>query len=410
MGKQRGLSLLEVQVSLLLLLLVTLYLMSLFASGQRHARRSVDYSRCTLLAHSRLEEAKTVPPRELTTGTRQETDPNPGFNTTLTLTPYESGLYLLEVQALAPSGALARAFTLVSDPVGFGGVISDEFSHKVVWVNGTDLMAWDDLARTASNLGPVGDGRQAGGLAGRPGTNFFWRGGGKENPVSYLESLPAPGTWGTALTPPVGTPDSWKSTAFFSGLASDWGTSRLVAADVANRGLWFSDGVAWSGANVTRPKNPALGRPAGVVCDPAMSLVWVADPDYQCLRKLVSPEAAGAYPAADMESAGALGSWHRKRFRPPGTLSMGSPVGLAMDSQGWGVLVHDRARLYRFIDGTNTWELLGQFPPALIAELPSGMSTDRYGSVLFLTTERGSLWKVRANPGLTAADFQKQWP
>ncbi|ODT56773.1 hypothetical protein ABS71_21390 [bacterium SCN 62-11] len=402
---------LEVQVSLLLLLLVCLYLMSLFASGQRHARRSIDYSKCTMLAHRRLEEARTVPFEKLAPGLRQESEPNPGFNTTLSLTPFEDGLYTLQVEAVAPSGALARAFCLTSDPaIPFGGVISDEFAHKVAWVNGPDLMGWDDQTNTSSNLGAVGDARSGGGLAGRPGSNFFWRGGGKESPVSFLETLPSPGTWSAALPATVAAVDNQRALSLFTGLATDRGTGRLVAADVTNRGLWFSNGSAWSSAQVSRPQNPPLGRPAGIVCDPAMSLVWIADTDFQCLRKLLSPEGSAAYPAADLESAGSLGNWHRKRFRPPATLGMGSPVGLAMDAQGWAVFVHDRARLYRFVDGTGDWAVLGEFPPELRQDLPSGMTTDRFGTVFFVTTERGSLWKIRPPVGATPLVATKLWP
>ncbi|MBS2040173.1 hypothetical protein JST97_34620 [bacterium] len=411
MGRHRGLSLLEVQVSLLLLLLVTLYLMSLFASGQRHARRSVDYSKCTILAHRRLEEAKAVPFKDLSLGLRQETDPNPGFNTTLSLTPYEDKIFLLEVRAVAPSGALARAFQLVTDPaIGFDGVICDEFAHHLAWVSGGDLMTWNDQTATQANLGPVSDARVGGALAGRPGSNFFWRGGSQETPISFQESLPAPRTWGTALTPPVATADNQKALALFTGLASDWGTSRLVAADSINKGLWFSDGSNWSHANISRPTSPPLGRPTGIACDPAMGLIWVADSDYQCLRKFLGPTASTGYPASELESSGALGNWQRKQFRPPASIGMGSPVGLAMDKQGWAVLVHDRARLYRFIESTSSWELWGSFPATMRAELPSGMCTDAFGNVVFVTTEGGSLWKIRPPLGATPMVVTKLWP
>lgn len=411
MGNRRGLSLLEVQVSLLLLLLVTLYLMSLFASGQRHARRSVDYSKCTLLAHRRLEEAKVIPFKDLRLGLHQEGEPNPGFNTTLSLTPYEDGLSLLQVQAVAPSGALARAFQLVADPaISFSGVISDEFAHNIAWVNAGDLMAWNDQTSSQTNLGPVGDARLGGALAGRPGTNFFWRGGGKESPISYQETLPAPGTWGAALVAPVTAPDAQRSLAQFTGLATDWGTDRLVAADSINRGLWFSDGSSWSNASVSKPTSPPLGRPTGIACDPAMGLIWVADSDYQCLRKFLGPTASANYPPAELESAGALGNWHRQQFRPPANIGMGSPVGLAMDKFGWAVLVHDRARLYRFVESSNHWDLLGNFPPDLRSEMPSGICTDAFGNVAFVTTERGSLWKIRPPVGGTAMITTKLWP
>ena len=406
----RGLSLLEVQVALLLLLLVSLYLMSLFASGQRHARRALDYSRATLLAHRRLEEARAVPVPDLRPGLTQESEPYQGFNTTLSVAPYEGGLSLLAVDTRAPSGALARAFTLVPDWSRFHGVAADVFAHQIAWTNGPDLMVWDDLTGTATNLGPVGDGRKNGALSGQPGSNQIWRGGVDLGPIPFLERVPTPDTWGAALSSPVVAPDNWISEVRFTGLASDGAGDGLVAADISNSGLWFSRSGSWTGSQVTRPKEPPLGRPGGVACDPAMSLIWVADQDYQCLRKLVCPAAAAAYPAAQLESAGALGSWHRNRFRPPPALGMGSPAGLAMDPLGWAVYVHDRARLYRYLDGPQTWELLGTLPLALVQEIPSGLATDRYGSQIYLATEQGSLWKVKATTSLTDADFRKLWP
>ncbi|MBT9583085.1 hypothetical protein IV102_07040 [bacterium] len=402
-----GLSLLEVQVSLLLLLLVALYLMSLFASGQRHARRALDYSRATVLAQRRLEEARTVAPTELVSGVRQERDPCQGFTTTLSVSPYEVGLSLVSVEARAPSGALARSYCLMPNPARFSGVASDAFIHKVTWIHGADLMSWDDQTNTATNLGPVGDARLGGALAGRPGSNLLWRGGDSLAPVPFLEKLPTPATWGGPLALPVAVPDNWLSPSRFTGLASDWFGADLVVADAANAGVWVWRGGSWTRA---RPTNPPLGRPGGAVCDPAMTLVWVADQDYQCLRKLICPAARAAYPVAQLESAGTLGSWHRTRFRPPAQLGMGSPLGLAMDPLGWAVFVHDRARLYRFIDSSQTWELLGDLPPALINESPSGLSTDRFGNQLYLSSQQGSLWKVKAAGSLTPGDFQKLWP
>jgi hypothetical protein len=402
--------LLEVQVSLLLLLLVTLYLMSLFASGQRHARRALDYSRATILAHLRLEEARTVPATELVEGERLESEPWQGFRTTLSRSPYEAGLWQISIETRAPSGALARTCSLVPNPAQFNGVASDAFIHQVTWTHGPDLMAWNDQTHIATNLGAVGDGRLAGAVAGRPGSNLLWRGGGSLAPVPFWEQLPTPTTWGPPLASPVLTPDAWTAPPRWSGLAADQGGSGLVAADVANAGLWFAQGGSWTGSPIVRPLDPPLGRPGGVVCDPSMTLIWVADQDYQCLRKLICSAAAAAYPASQLESAGALGSWHRTRFRPPAVMGMGSPVGLAMDPLGWACYVHDRARLYRFIDGSLTWELLGELPAGLIDEAPSGLATDRFGNQLFVSTEQGSLWKVKAAGPLTAADFHKLWP
>jgi hypothetical protein len=396
------------QVALLLLLLVCLYLMSLFASGSRHAARALDYSRATVLVQRRLEEVRQIPLADLTASVREEGEPYTGFNTTVELTPFEGRLVQLQVTARAPSGALARASTLVSDPSAFQGVVADAFTHHVAWVNDLDLLAWNDVTGSVSNLGPVADGRRGGGLAGQPGRNILWRAGRSNAPVPFLETVPTPATWGTALNEPVPAPDSLKSTARLTGMVTDLGATTLVVGDVANRALWFHNGTSWSGP--LRAKAPALGTPVGVAADPALSLIWVADYEFQCLRKLLSPQAAAAYPAADLESAGPLGMWHRTRFRPPSPMGFGAPVGLAMDPLGWGVFVHDCSRLYRFRDGNGGWQLLGDMPPALQAESPSGMACDRFGGWLYLCTGQGSLWKVRAGAGLVPGDFVKLWP
>jgi len=410
MRRRQGLSLLEIQVAMLLLLLVTLYLMSLFASGQRHGRRAVDYSLGTLLAQQRLEEARQVPLSELNSGTIEEQAPYAGFQTRIRAHPYEGSLFQLEVEVRAPSGSLARAMTLIPDPSHFRGVICDAFSHEVAWVDGDQLRTWNDSTGTVQSLGAAPDGRGPAGLAGQPGSNLLWRGAPMGGPIPFLESLPNPRTWGTALASPVATPGPLLPSARLTGITSDSFGNQLAVADTSNRGLWFARGGSWLSPQVVRPQSPPLGRPASLVSDPAMSLIWVADQDNQCLRKLISSEASSLYPASQLESAGSWGNWHRTQFRPPPTLGFGSPVGLAMDPQGWGLYVHDKARLYRFLDHADQWELLGSFPPALIDEGPSGMATDRFGHRLYLTTWRGSLWKVRSGSALTPGDFQKLWP
>lgn len=406
---RQALSLLEIQIAMLLLLLVSLFLMSLFATGQKHTRRAIDYSRATVLAQMRLEEARATPLRDLTPGSRTESEPYLNFETVLRVTPYEAALSQLEIRVTAPSGATARVHTLVKEPSEFSGVVTDAFTNQVAWVEGTNLRAWNENSGSASNLGAVGDGREGGGLAGYPGSNLLWRAGSQHAPVSFFETLPAPGTWSAPLPSPVPAASDATSVTRLSGMAADFFGNELVLADSANRGLWLYRGAAWSNT-IARPTRPPLGRPAGIASDPALTLVWVADEDYQCLRKLLCPQAAAAYPAAQLESAGALGSWHRTRFRPPATIGMGSPVGVTMDPMGHAVYVHDRARLYRFIDASNTWEMLGNLPTPLINEGPSGLACDRFGSHLYLNSKQGSLWKVRAISGLTSADFRQLAP
>lgn len=406
--RNRGLSLLEMQISLLLLLLVTLYVMTLFLDGQRHSRRAIEYSQSTILAQRRLEEARALPWKELQAQVQQEPHPFEGFETRLRVEPYEGTLAHLEVRVTAPSGATASISTLVKDTGDFSGVVSDPYTHLVAWVEGPNLRAWNDLTRTAQLLAPVGDSRELGALAGLPGTNLLWRGGRELPPVTFSERLPNPNTWNPPLALPVASPDDRLAMARFNGMVSDHFGNDLVVADSSNRGLWWYQQGAWHGP--LRPEDPWLGRPSAITADAALTLIWVADEEHRCLRKLLCPQASSAYPAGQLESAGSFGSWHRTRFRPPAGLGFGSPAGLAMDPQGHALFVHDRARIYRFIEAQNLWEVLGELPSGLRQEVASGMATDRFGGHLFLNTLRGTLWKVRVQAGLTTADFQRLSP
>lgn len=403
--RRRGLTLLEIQISILLLLLVTLYLMSLFASGQKHALRALQYSRATVLAQRRLEEARHSPPQLLRPGRQEEGEPYQGFSTTLQLSPFEGGLQSLEVRVDTPSGAQARAFTLISDPWSFSGVVCDSFSHRVVWVQNTDLMSWDEATRSATNWGPCADGRRGGGLAGQPGFNQLWRGGSDLGPIAFQESLPSPATWGVALAAPVPIPDDLQAPSQMTGLAGDLFGSALAVGDAANRCLWIWRNGSWGPP--LRAQDPPLGRVGALASDPGLTLIWVADPDHQCVRKLLCAQAAAAYPPGDLEPAAPQGSWHRRRFRPPAAMGFGSPAGLAMDPLGDRLYVHDRARLYRYHDQSGRWDCLSDLPQDLIQESPSGMACDRFTHQLYLTTLQGSLWKASLSGSL---QFRRLWP
>jgi DNA-binding beta-propeller fold protein YncE len=189
-------------------------------------------------------------------------------------------------------------------------------------------------------------------------------------------------------------------------MVTDLAGSQILLADAANRCLWLWNGTNWQPRSA---QDPALGQPTALAADPALSLVWVADADFQCLRKWVSSQGAAAYAASELETTSG-GAWLRRRFRPPASLGLGSPLGLAMDPHGNRVYLHDRGRLLAFSEAPNRWELLGVFPNRLIEQGPSGLACDRFGEHLFVATEQGALWKVPARPGLTNGEFQQLWP
>ena len=129
--------------------------------------------------------------------------------------------------------------------------------------------------------------------------------------------------------------------------------------------------------------------------DPGGSVLWVADREYQCLRKVLLVEEAPGYPSSELESRDGV-HWLKKRYRPPVSVGLlGSPQGLAMDADNWGVLVLDRGRLYHFVEDEPTpWKVVASFPSQLIDAGPSGLTVDPYDNVAFVATRNSQIWRV----------------
>jgi hypothetical protein len=178
-------------------------------------------------------------------------------------------------------------------------------------------------------------------------------------------------------------------------VASDRFGNLAVVGDTSNHCLWlYQDFGPGPGSWQTIPLCPLtvpMGIPTGVAIDPLGSLVWVADEDNQCLRKFVF--SGGAAPAFE-PNAGGLGSWQVQPVLPPATMGLGAPQGIAMDNQGWAVYLVDRARLYRYVDETSQWLVLGELPSAVIHNGLSGISMDAFGTMLYLNTLQGQAYKL----------------
>ena len=104
---------------------------------------------------------------------------------------------------------------------------------------------------------------------------------------------------------------------------------------------------------------------------------------------------SGAPPAGFESDASGQGWWDNTLYRPGNLMGMGSPQGVAMDSQGWAVYVVDRARLYRYLDDVPQWTVLGNLPTAAIDEGISGLALDSLDSLLYINTNRGKFYKIK---------------
>lgn len=391
---RQGSSLLEVLISFAVILLAALYLMSTLASGRHHAQRAQQYSTASLLANGKIQQLLTLPIDDIQPGSGAFPSPHEGYVYSVDVVPFEGTIQVLQLEVRSPRGALAFARTLVQDPRFFGVTVEPVTNEVAFSPAGQPRIGFvQEPANTVTFSPDTPDGRPIHGLAAKPGWNLVWTSAIAQGLQAFTQISPA-SSWRPAVANPA-TPLK----PLFTGLASDTYSSQLFAGDAANKAIWISR-PAWTGP--IRATNPPLGAPGGVACDAFGTLVWVADRDHQCLRKLLLQPAPG-YSAAELEAC-PEGFWHRTEFRPT-EVWIGSPQGVAVDPSGWAVYVVDGGRLYRFIDSSNEWSVLATLPAVVAQAGPSGLALDSTNNVLYINCSKGKLVKFK----LSDSSFTELW-
>ncbi len=397
-----GLSLVELMIAFLILLVVALYIMSLFASGQKHWLRAQQYSMASFLVHGKMQEALLIPLKDMPVGRKQFDPPYEDFSYQIDVSSYESGrvLYALDVEVFSRIKTSARASTLVGDDQNFAGIVTDPFTNLQTYSNGSILKTYDGSTSVSSGNAP--DGRIYGGLAGVPGSNLLWSASGPKGLMKFLETGP-PAGWVGPLGFDVGAIARGLATPSYNGVASDGNGNFQLAADSLNRCIWLTSDPAGI-IEALRPTTIPLGQPSGIVTDPYASLVWVCDQENQCLRKLLLQASPTGYAPGELDGPAASGYaayWVNKEYKPAANYMFGSPQGIAMDKYGWGVYVVDRSRLYRFVDSDSTWTVMGTFPAAVVNQGVSGLAMDAFNNMLYINTLEGTVYECKI-PNVTA--------
>ena len=107
-----GLSLVELMIAFLIILVVALYIFSLFASGQKHWLRAQQYSVSSFLVHQKMQEALLTPLAELPNGKVPCDPPFQDFTYQIDAHPYEGrSIYQVDVEVTSRIGTSARATT-----------------------------------------------------------------------------------------------------------------------------------------------------------------------------------------------------------------------------------------------------------------------------------------------------------
>ncbi len=401
--KRKGISLLETIVSVQILLIVCLFCMSIFGQGQRHDLRAREFSTCSFLANQKIQELRCFPPEQLRTRLAKPeaarfSDDFSDYSYDASFSSYDQDLGLLEVTTHSKLGCLAHCSLLLPLETVGRGVLADANTNRVYYVGASAagtannfLSAWNDESPGALPPTPAHPaGLPLGALAGSPGANFLWALGPGAGLTSLAESPSY--TWGAETASPSATPS-----VFWSGLCSDANTGLAIASDASNRCLRLYDGESGSWNPIPcSPRRNSLGIPGDSAVDPFGSLVWVADRENNCLRKFLLSADTPAYPAGLVErwpgSGPVQGYWDNRSFRPSNGF-LGTPLGVAMDKEGYAVYVLDGSGIWSFVetDGATAWQKKFTFSANI---RPAGLELDQFGDVFYVNCSDGRLMKV----------------
>lgn len=403
----------ESLLAVLLLFLAALYLLSLFASGHRHAARTREQGHALLLARNLMEVALAAPAEALASHDPPLPGSHAGYLGRVELLDFQGDLKRLVVTVTAPGGAEVRLQTLrrlesflgiACDPAA-GWVVAARPGAGGLWVHR------DGQEELPGPPWPAREGQiEAAGVGGVVGQGFVWAVGPGPGQLTRLDEGEEGRGW--QVGPVLSPPRSERSTPpRFAGLATDGPGERIFLADRASRGLWVIrdeggvEGPRWLAGAPFSPSDPPLGSPAGVAVTASGDLLWVADGEGACLRKLrLGPSSLGL-PEDLYEPEPGLGSWSRTLYRPPE--GMGSPRGVAVNPWGSVVVTVDEDTLWilEFLPdpggGCREVWIRRALPAELVAALPSGVAFDPYRSVVYLNTRAGQVWKASLGPPLT---------
>lgn len=399
--KTRAFSLLETVVSVQILFIVALFCMTMFGQGQRHDLRAREFSLCTMLVNQKAQELSTLPPVEL----RQRlASPLVGnfsgsfaeYRFQASLSDYETGLSLLEVESRSPLGCRSRCTLLVPSETSGRGIALDPGTSRIYFVGGpaggpsNNFLSsfWDvggPLTTTDTPAEPGGNALS--GVAGTPGYGFLWGLTPEGGPVVLEETTPL--TWQA----PEATPTSAPLPPRWHSVACDASCARAMFSDLNNRCIWLfdcdSNAAPFWIDSPCRPVSHPLGSPGALTTDPFGTLVWVADREHNCLRKfLFGPTIPPGYPNPGLNleawpaSGPVRGYWDRRSFRPPNDF-LGTPEGIAVTAGGSHVLVVDRGTLWAFEEtsSASTWVRLVDVGSA---GRPAGLAIDPSGTCAYI--------------------------
>jgi hypothetical protein len=375
-ARSRGLSLIEVLISLFLLFIVSVYLLQLFAGGFRTFDRSLELTTATLLAQQKMEQELIYDVVQPATGSFSGAYGDYKYSVASTLVNDE--LTRVVVDVTGRHGVTAHLVTLKAGPVDFAGIGNDVTASNAVFRRQEGFVPdalSQNQASTTSGVFTVlaqlpANGKPAG-VAMDPYASGAWV-ADRVNKAIWFSTLSGGTTWKGPYAPSagLGTP---------GGVATDDQTCICWVADQTNKCLWYYRAADDSWRQIPAAI-PPLGRLAGVATDSFASHAWVVDATNQCVRMW------------DDESK----TWDPTQY---GQGVLASPRGIAVPRAGQGLIyVVGKDTLYTIDTTTNSLAASRQIASGMVG---SGLSSDPFGSTFWINDpnddQGASLYYVAPN-------------
>lgn len=417
----RGLSFLEVVVAIGLLFVVGSFMVGSFAMGSRSLATTKNVSKASLVAQGFMDRLLSMSPskrkdwceRSMNGEPLAGSPPFSDYRARGTIAPFttstdrgqHSNLDLLELEVIPPQGRSVVYRTLISDPT-IRGIASQSSNEAIGWGNSDGSFTFlHDFASEETELPPLpGSENGADNMASfelDSQASIAWAVDCLSGVLYWLDlrtynASPDQAQW-NAISPPVGG-SNWE----ISDISVNGSSTALWVSNSARNELWAyyydaqADSFEWAGP-VRPPVEGINAQFNGISTDKTGRFVWVGD---------VNNRAMWRY-----DTLGNI--WTVNPLIPPD--GMNEPRGIAAVSDGWIVYVVDCGSLHRYVGNPREgitaspdpakwarWDL----PSEVLDDVPSGISVDDNDKFVWVTTQRGGVW--RFFPHNASQGWQKQ--
>lgn len=414
--RRRGVSLLELIFSLVIMFCVSFSILSILQTASGHSALVRDRAYMMMLAEKKMDElaGSSILQYAGQSGTFAGGDFT-GPNQTSLGSTYSGYAYKIWITPDSKAGIgddVAVANVQISSPLGRSVTLERPmWQHNVrglavgqtggatycVFVLLPNVGILNTSTGALTWMPPMPNGGIANGLCATPDLHLMWVGDVINNVVRVVQTPVTTPAWngGTFSLPTGGMPTdlSWETNHLWAGDRSNHCFYKIGVNDGAG-----GDGLVWNwwGPLESTPPRPRLQEITSVASvDTSNWWGWACDARAMCIRT-TQPWGNAFLTPSPTDKALSPGPTN---LRPWPAGSMGMPRGIAADPTNLGVVyVQDHNHIWRFDANANDWEIVATMNPNITATGPVALALDPGWSppssmILWILTGQGQIWK-----------------